>query len=102
MSLDAIVNLAERFLNNSAVQPVDAGSSAKESPHSTQVNSEANTGDQFTPSAADQQDSGLFQVKQISIFSAATDFFLLQTLQPQVNPAAASAAPVIAVATPAA
>lgn len=92
MSLTAIINLAERLLNNSSGQSVDTSSTLKQSKQAPRVDSEAKAGDQFTPSAATQQDAGLFQVRQISIFSAAADFLFAQTLQPQSNPLANPAA----------
>lgn len=92
MSLTAIINLAERLLNNSSGQSVDTSSTLKQSKQTARIDSEAKAGDQFTPSTATQQDAGLFQVRQISIFSAAADFLFAQTLQPQSNPLANPAA----------
>lgn len=90
MSLTAIINLAERLLNNTTDQPVNANSSSRRSQQTTRAAADARVGDQFTPSAASQQDPGLFQVRQISIFSAAAEFLLAQTGQPLANPAVAS------------
>jgi len=90
MSLTAIVNLAERLLNNSSGQTADANSGSKQSKPIAHGESDFKSEDQFSPSAiAAQQNAGLFQVKQSSFFSAAADFLLSQTAQPQVNPAAA-------------
>ena len=95
MSLTAIINLAERLLNNAADQPVEANSSLRQSKQNSRAKSDARVEDQFTPSSASQHDAGLFQVRQISIFSAAAEFFLSQTAQSQANPDAAS--PTVAV-----
>jgi hypothetical protein len=91
MSLTAIINLAERLLNNSADQQVERSSGRRQSQQTSRTESDARVGDQFTPSAANQQDAGLFKVNQISFFSAAADFLLAQTLPPQANLAAAAA-----------
>ncbi|HKV63595.1 MAG TPA: hypothetical protein VJO16_16940 [Candidatus Acidoferrum sp.] len=87
MSLTAIINLTERLLNNSSGQSVDTNSNSKQSKQRARGDSDARVGDQFTPSPANQQEAGLFQVKQFSFFSAAADFLLAQTLPPQANPA---------------
>jgi hypothetical protein len=92
MSLTAIVNLAERLLNNSSGQTGDTSSSSKQSKATSRSDSDSKSSDQFTPSASAQQDAGLFQVKQFNIFSAAADFLLSQTPQPQSNPASPPAA----------
>lgn len=87
MSLTAIINLAERLLNNTSGQPAEANSNSRPSRQTTRAESDAKAGDQFTPSAATQPDAGLFKVNQISFFSAAADFLLPQTPPPQTNPA---------------
>jgi hypothetical protein len=97
MSLTAIVNLAERLLNNSSDQTGETRSSSKQSKPAARVDSDSKFGDRFSPSATSQQDAGLFQVKQFSIFSAAAEFLLTKTTQPQANPAAV---PLAAVASP--
>jgi hypothetical protein len=98
MSLTAIVNLAERLLNNFSGQSVDPSSAEKQSNETARVDSRARVGDQFTPSSVNQQDAGLFQVKQFSFFSAAAEFLLTQTLPPQANatPSPATAPPTAA------
>ena len=102
MSLTAIINLAERLLNNTSDQPVEANFNSRPSKQTARAESDARVGDQFTPSSANQPDAGLFQVNQISFFSAAADFLLAQTLPPQTNPVAAPAAtPANVVPTPA-
>jgi len=92
MSLNAIINLAERLLTNSSEQSTDTNSGSRQSKQAARVESDANGRDRFTPSAPAQQDAGLFQVKQFSFFSAAAEFLLSQTLQPQANPVATSPA----------
>src|SRR5882724_7263421 len=92
MSLNAIINLAERLLTNSSEQSTDTNSGSRQSKQAARVESDANGRDRFTPSAPGQQDAGLFQVKQFSFFSAAAEFLLSQTLQPQANPVATSPA----------
>ena len=92
MSLNAIINLAERLLTNSSEQSTDTSSGSRQSKQAARVESDANGRDRFTPSAPAQQDAGLFQVKQFSFFSAAAEFLLSQTLQPQANPVATSPA----------
>jgi len=91
MSLTAIINLAERLLNNSSGQTVDANADSRQSKQASRVGSDAVHRDQFTPSSANQQDAGLFKVNQISLFSAAADFLLAQTLPSQANPGVAPA-----------
>src|SRR5258708_27962196 len=92
MSLNAIINLAERLLTNSSEQSTDTNSGSRQSKQAARVESDANGRDRFTPSAPAQQDAGLFQVKQFSFFSAAAEFLLSQTPQPQANPVATSPA----------
>jgi len=102
MSLTAIVNLAERILNNSSKGSGDSNVSSKRSKPVATVNAESNSGDQFTPSVANEVDAGLFQVTQISLLSAAAEFFLSRTNSPQGNsPVVPAEAPLGARATPA-
>src|ERR1700674_801286 len=98
MSLTAIINLAERLLNNASDQPVDVIS--KQSRQAARPELDAK--DHFTPSAANQQDAGLFQVRQVSVFSVAAEFLLAHTAQSQDKPAAASPVTANAAAAPAA
>ena len=103
MSLNAIINLAERLLNSSSEQSTETNSGSRQLKQAARVESDAKGSDRFTPSALPPQDAGLFQVKQFSVFSAAAEFLLSQTLQTQANSGApAPAAPVNAAATPAA
>jgi hypothetical protein len=44
--------------------------------------------DRFTPSQANIQDAGLFQISQLNFFSAAAEFFLAQSGAPQTQSAA--------------
>jgi hypothetical protein len=102
MSLTAIVNLAERILNNSSKGSGDSNLSPKQSKPVATVSAESNSGDQFTPSVANEVDAGLFQVTQISLLSAAAEFFLSRTNSPQANsPVVRAEAPLGATATPA-
>lgn len=90
MSLTAIINLAERLLNNSSQQSADSGSTSKQPRQTARVPSDPRGGDQFTPSSAAPQDAGLFQVRNFSLFSAAADFLLTQTqANALANPAGA-------------
>lgn len=100
MSLTAIVNLAERLLNNSSGRAVESDSTSKQAKPATHVKPESNTGDKFTPSAKSQQDAGLFQVRQSNFFSAAADFLLAQTPPSQTNAAPAPPATQPAAAPP--
>ena len=86
MSLTAIVNLAERLLNNSSSQSGDTNVVTKSASPATSAVSDPNAGDQFTPSQASDADAGLFQVSQFSLFSAAAALLLSQTNPPAANP----------------
>jgi hypothetical protein len=61
MSLTAIVNLAERLLNNSSSQSGDTSSTSRQSKPAATVESDSKSGDQFTPSATTQQGAGQTQ-----------------------------------------
>lgn len=94
MSLTAIVNLAERILNNSSNESSDPNSTSKPSKTVSPASTKSTGGDQFIPSAANQLDAGLFQVTKFSLFSAAAQSLLIQTNPPQTNSSAA-ATPVV-------
>ena len=89
MSLNAIVNLAERILNKSSKESGDTNVSSKQSKPVTGTNADSDSGDQFTPSIVNQPDAGLFQVTQFSLFSAAAEFLLSQPNPPAVPAGAA-------------
>jgi hypothetical protein len=86
MALTAIVNLAERLLNNSSSQSSDTNVVAKPASPAASAVSDPNAGDQFTPSQAAEADAGLFQVSQSSLFTAAAALLLSQTNPPAANP----------------
>src|SRR5882724_11839894 len=82
MSLVAIVNLAQRLLNQTFEQGQNAASNTKQAKPTTTNVTGLNSEDQFTSSAvnggATGQDAGLFNVQRFAIFSAAADFVLSQ------------------------
>jgi hypothetical protein len=94
MSLIAIVNLAERLLDQSPSHDSPRQSGAKLAPVKGGEDAAAATQDHFTPSAATDQDhataqaAGLFRASQITFFSAAADFLLAQTAPQTANPPA--------------
>jgi hypothetical protein len=103
MSLVAIVNLAERLLNQTFEQGQDASSNAKQG--KTQAPNPAagpTFEDQFIPSAVNGpisvQEAGLFHVQRFALFSAAADFLLSQPAGP-TSPPAGTQAPAKAAAT---
>jgi hypothetical protein len=97
VSLVAIVNLAQRLLNQTFEQGQDP-TSTKQAKHA-QANSTGgpNFEDQFTSSVASGpttgQDAGLFNVQRFAVFSAAADFLLSQRSGPAPVPTEAQDAP---------
>lgn len=94
MSLIAIVNLAERLLDQSPSHDSLGQSGAKLAAVKDGEDATAATQDHFTPSAATHQDhataqaAGLFRASQVTFFSAAADFLLAQTVPQTANPSA--------------
>jgi hypothetical protein len=94
MSLIAIVNLAERLLDQSPGHDSPGQSGAKLAGVKDGEDATAVTQDHFTPSAATDQDhataqaAGLFRASQVTFFSAAADFLLAQTAPQTANPPA--------------
>jgi hypothetical protein len=85
MSLIAIVNLAERLLDQSPSQDSSGQSGSKLAPVKEREDATAAAQDHFTPSTAtgqgqaSAQAAGLFRASQVTFFSAAADFLLSQT-----------------------
>jgi len=82
MSLVAIVNLAERLLNQTPEQDQQTPSSTKQGKGVVGSITRPLNGDQFTPSALTgpptAQEAGLFNVNPSVLFSAAADLLLAQ------------------------
>ena len=100
MSLVAIVNLAERLLNQSPGQGQTGPNGLNAAKAATTANPPTTFEDLFTSSAngpgATAQDAGIFNVDRLAIFSAAADFLLGQANRavpaPDANVAAQSIA----------
>jgi hypothetical protein len=86
MSLVAIVNLAQRLLNQTFEQGQDATNNTKQAKSATAGPTARKFEDQFTASAvngaASGQEAGLFNVQRFAVFSAAADFLLSQPSEP--------------------
>jgi uncharacterized membrane protein len=99
MSLIAIVNLAERLLDQSPSQDSLGKAGSKLAPVKEGENATAVTQDHFTPSTAtgqgqdSAQAAGLFRASQVTFFSAAADFLLAQTAPQTGNNSAPGQAP---------
>jgi len=91
MSLVAIVNLAQRLLNQTSEQGQDTTSITKQVKTAPANSTGLNFEDQFTSSAvngpASGQEAGLFNVQRFAVFSAAADFLLSQRTEPTPAPA---------------
>ncbi|HSC46203.1 MAG TPA: hypothetical protein VLC94_10240 [Candidatus Acidoferrum sp.] len=92
MGLVALVQLTQRLLDHSLENSQDdqlASSSKSHPPPSLQQNS---TDDSFVPSSQNSaQETGIFQVARVSLFSAAADSLISKSLAPQ--PATSPATP---------
>lgn len=97
MSLVAIVNLADRLLNQTFGQDQETQSKSAPAKEARVEEKDGRNEDRFTRSVQATQAgptaeaAGLFQVTQFTVFSAAADFLLTQTAAPpanQVEPAA--------------
>lgn len=93
MALIGLVNLTERLLNQTAGQNDNAQTGTTPASGAQDRDRTTTAADQFTPSApnasgATAEAAGLFTVSQFTLFSAAADFLLAQTLQPAAPPAA--------------
>jgi hypothetical protein len=91
MSLVAIVNLAQRLLNQTFEQEQNATSHSKQAKTAPATSTGLSFEDQFTSSAANgpatRQEAGLFNVQRFAVFSAAADFLLSQPIQAAAAPA---------------
>jgi hypothetical protein len=101
MTIIAIVNLAERLLNQSSSEEQDAPTAPKQAKRRSNSRQVQTVEDRFTSSPQHQADPGLFRVNQFHVFSPAADFLLAQAPLSNADPIAtppaaqANAAPAI-------